>query len=96
MEISSISTDDKRKRKGAAFGMKGSLSRVVLIISLSLNVFVFSSLAMYGVWLAASPLSDFWRALTALTVWIASFGLGAVVFWKIVAGISASNAGEVR
>jgi hypothetical protein len=94
METSSTSTDDKQERTGAASGTKGNLPRVVLIISLSLNVFVFASLAMYGVWLVASPLSDFWRGVTALLVWIATFGAGALVFWKIVAGISASSAGQ--
>lgn len=60
------------------------LSKSALIVSLSVNVFMFASLAMYGTWLASASLDDFWRGLVALGVWIGTFGGGALVFWKIV------------
>jgi hypothetical protein len=73
--------------------------RVILIVSLSINIFLFSSLAMYGTWLASgSLLSDFWRGITSLFVWIGTFGAGAIAFWRIVEKISAtsSSASEAR
>ena len=52
--------------------------RTLLIVSLSINVFVFSSLAMYGTWLASGwLLSAFWRGIASLFVWIATFGAGS-------------------
>ena len=65
------------------------LSKTVMVISLSLNVFVFASLAMYGTWLATAVLDDFWRGVTALSVWIGTFGVSTLAFWKIVQQISA-------
>jgi hypothetical protein len=60
------------------------LSKTVLIVSLSLNVFVFASLAMYAAWLAAEALDNLLQGLLALFVWIATFGASTLVFWKIV------------
>jgi hypothetical protein len=66
--------------------------KVLLIVSLSINIFVFSSLAMYGTWLATGfLLTTFWRGITSLFVWIGTFGAGAVAFWKIVEKISVSS-----
>ena len=59
--------------------------RIALVISLSINIFVFSCLAMYGAWLATEELlTTFWRGITSLFVWIGTFGVGATVFWRIV------------
>jgi len=63
--------------------------RTLLIISLSINVFVFSSLAMYGVWLVSGSLLDaFWRGVTSLFVWMVTFGAGTVAFWRIIVKFS--------
>ena len=64
--------------------------RILLIVSLSINIFVFSSLAMYGTWLATAFLFNaFWRGITSLFVWISTFGAGAIAFWRIVEKMSA-------
>ncbi|MGI0090269.1 MAG: hypothetical protein ACREBS_01040 [Nitrososphaerales archaeon] len=70
--------------------------RILLIVSLSINIFVFSSLAMYGTWLATGwLLSAFWRGITSLFVWISTFGAGAVAFWKVIEKLpSSSSAAE--
>ena len=66
--------------------------RVVLIVSLSVNIFLFSSLAMYGTWLAFGwLLSDFWRGITSLFVWIGTFAAGATAFWRIMDKLSATS-----
>jgi hypothetical protein len=95
METSSTTNTDEQSKGGGAF-VRSNPFKIVLVISLSLNVFLFSSLAMYGTWLAASPLSDFWRGVVSLLVWISSFGAGAIVFWKIILGISAAGASKVK
>ena len=72
--------------------MTDKMIRVLLVISLSINIFVLSSLAMYFTWLATGfIISDFWRGVTALFVWISTFGVGAVAFWKIVEKLSTSS-----
>ena len=76
--------------------MADSIARVILVISLSVNVFLFASLAMYGTWLITPYLADFWRGIVSLTVWISSFGVGALAFWKIVSGISNASAPALK
>ena len=66
----------------------GRLSKTALVVSLSLIVFVFACLAMYVAWLVAASLGDFWRGLSALLVWIVTFGASTLVFWNIVQKIS--------
>jgi len=73
--------------------------RTLLIISLSLNVFVFASLAMYGTWIVVSGFvsSTLWRGIVSLFVWIVSFGAGAVAFWRVIDKFSSSlEAGVLR
>jgi hypothetical protein len=86
-------TGATRIMKGEMQGLEGKrtaerLSRTVLIVSLSLNVFVFACLAMYGTWFAAASLGSLWRGLIALFVWIATFGASTLAFWKVVEKIS--------
>ena len=77
--------------------MMQKMLRTLLIISLSINVFVFSSLAMYGTWLASGWLLDtFWRGVFSLFVWIATFGAGAVAFWRVIEKFSSSAEGIVH
>ena len=77
--------------------MMQKMLRTLLIISLSINVFVFSSLAMYGTWLASGwLLSTFWRGVLSLFVWIATFGVGAVAFWRVIEKFSSSVEGMVH
>ena len=73
--------------------------RVVLIVSLSINIFLFSSLAMYGTWLAFGwLLSDFLaRYHLALCVdWHVWSRI--IAFWRIMEKLSAtsSSAAEVN
>jgi hypothetical protein len=65
------------------------ISRVALVISLSVNIFLLASIAMYGTWLVSYNLDEIWRGITAFTAWIVTFGIGAIVFWKIVERVSA-------
>ena len=68
-----------------------SMIRVLLVVSLSINIFVFSSWPCAGTWLATGFLSSaFWRGITSLFVWISTFGAGSVAFWRIIEKISAS------
>ncbi|MDG6994362.1 MAG: hypothetical protein JRN52_00445 [Nitrososphaerota archaeon] len=71
--------------------MLSKWTRVVLVVSLSINVFAFASISMYGTWLAAYMLDDMARGIAALFVWIATFGAGTVAFWKVVEQISAEG-----
>lgn len=71
--------------------------RTILIVSLSVNIFVFSSLAMYGTWLVTGWVSStFWRGVTSLFIWIVTFGGGAIGFWRIIEMMSKSSAVEAR
>lgn len=67
---------------------RGSMFRAVLVVSLSLNVFVFASLAMYGTWIVMAAFSSFWRGIISLFIWIASFGAGTLALWKIIEGLT--------
>ncbi len=72
--------------------MTRRMFRIALIVSLSVNIFVFSSLAMYCTWLATGwALSAFWRGVTALLVWISTFGAGSVAFWKLIEKMSVTR-----
>jgi len=64
------------------------VSRVALVISLSLNIFLLASLVTYGVWVVAQPLNATLRGFASLLVWIVCFGAGTLAFWKIVERIS--------
>lgn len=71
--------------------MTDKLLRIILIVSLTINIFVLSSLAMYCTWLATGLLlTTFWRGMVSLFVWISTFGAGAIAFWKIVVKMSTS------
>ena len=80
-----------RSRGKSGRRMLSKWTRVVLIVSLSINVFAFASISMYGTWLATYMLDDMTRGITALSVWIATFGAGTVAFWKVVEQISAEG-----
>lgn len=67
------------------------LSRVALVISLSVNVFLLASLATYGIWIVAHPLSTSLRGLVSLIAWIVFFGSGTLAFWKVIDKLSASS-----
>ena len=72
--------------------MTPNIARIALVISLSLNIFVLACLAMYGTWLATPWLNSFWRGVSSLLVWIISFGIGALAFWKLILSMSGTGA----
>lgn len=62
--------------------------KTILITSLSLNVFTLSALAMYGTWLGAAGLTLFERGIASLFMFVASFGAGTLLFWKMIVMLS--------
>ena len=63
----------------------------ILIVSLSLNIFTLSAFAMYGTWLGTSKFPALTRAIVSLFVYIGSFGLGTLMFWKVVDKIAGAE-----
>ena len=66
-------------------------TRIFLLVSFSISVFALASLSMYGAWVTTYMLNDMTRGVAALFVWIATFGVGTVAFWKIVEELAAEG-----
>ena len=59
-----------------------------IVIALSLVIFAFSAIVMYGAWLVFDDVGTLWRAILSLFSWIFAFAAGSVVFWKAVTVLS--------
>ncbi|HZW57112.1 MAG TPA: hypothetical protein VFF30_12555 [Nitrososphaerales archaeon] len=65
--------------------------KTVLITSLSLNVFTLSALAMYGTWLVTSEVALFERGIASLLVFVATFVVGTLLFWKVISMLAGAE-----
>ncbi|MGI0083588.1 MAG: hypothetical protein ACREBQ_00745 [Nitrososphaerales archaeon] len=56
----------------------------MLITGLSLGIFLFSALIMYGAWLALDGLAPLARGIISLLFWIFAFSGSTYLFWKAI------------
>jgi hypothetical protein len=68
------------------------MTRSLLIAVLSLGVFLFSALVMYGVWMALDDLAALPRGIIALFFWIGAFSGATFGFWKITKRLTFAEA----
>jgi hypothetical protein len=54
------------------------------VVAISLIAFVVPNIVGYGVWYLADGLPTILRSLMAILGWVASFGLSAMLFWRLV------------
>lgn len=56
----------------------------VLVIVISLIVFLVPNLVGLTTWYFGANLPTVLRSLTAILAWVVSFGLSALLFWRVV------------
>ena len=63
----------------------------LLIMTLSLGIFLFSALIMYGAWVALASVVPFWRGIASLFFYIFAFAGSTLVFWKVIERITVTE-----
>jgi type II secretory pathway component PulF len=60
------------------------LKQQALVVAISLITFVVPNIVGFGVWSLGDGLPTILRSLMAILGWVASFGLSAALFWRLV------------
>jgi len=65
-----------------------STSRHLLVIALVFAIVFGSGLVTYAVWSALSGFDSLYTGVVALLLWVATFYLGGILFWRGLARVS--------